>query len=328
MTPDPGIYGWSTGTGGVHFHRMAEPLRVAATAGITTATGQRLDSEICERHDTILVHMLWDKRNSRAWEQLAAKGAHRLVFDIDDVMWAPDWKPFAEHYTPDVLARVWRNIGLAHVVTTPSEVIAEHISRYNPNVQFVPNTVPEYLTRLMPERGSRPVVGYQGSASHDTDFSAQFLKGLDRFLVEFDDWRFHLWGKRPHEVSAWPTRVDYLAPWQDSLKKYYMSLRMDIGLGPLKRSPFNDGKSALRAIEYAALGIVAVLSDEPPYRGWVEPEITGMLIKPGESWYDVLRAIADDPVWHGSMGQEARRRAVAWTTEANLHRWVDAWNSI
>lgn len=330
MTPDPGVYGWSTGTGGVHFHRLAEPLRVARAAGIAADSGQRLDNDLCARYDTIVTHMLWDEWNSIAWEELAARGNHRLVFDIDDVMWAPDWDVFAAHYTPEVLARVWRNISLAHVVTTPSEVIAEYVSRYNRNVHFVPNTVPEYVLRIGANRPDHKglIVGYQGSTSHESDYTPEFLRGLDGFLTDFPAWKFHLWGKRPHEVALWPTRVDSVVPWQDSLKRYYLSLRMDVGLGPLKRSPFNDGKSALRAIEYAALGIVAVLADEPPYRGWVEPGVTGILVHPAHSWRDALGQLGDDPLWRASMAQEAHRRAEAWTTEANVHRWVDAWNSV
>ncbi len=281
--PAPGVYGWSPGIGGVHFHRIAEPLRVAKAAGINVRAGGRLDDEVCSTHDTILVHMLWDEANSVAWEQLAAGGHHRLVFDIDDVMWDPDFLPFAQHYTPTVMARVWRNIQLAHVVTTPSEVIAEQVSRYNPNTLYVPNTVPEYLTRLSMPARERPTVGYQGSSSHDTDFDHHFLSGLDGFLNDNPEWRFALWGKRPHELAQWPTRVDYVAPWQRSLRAYYRSL---------------------------------------------EQGVTGYLVEPGRSWLLPLRFIADDPVWRASMGQEARRRAAAWTTEANVGRWVDAWNSI
>ncbi len=271
--------------------------------------------------------MLWDDVNSEAWEQLAAKGTHRLVFDIDDVMWDPDYKPFANHYTPDVLARVWRNIGLAHVVTTPSEIIAEYVSRFNPNVHYVPNTVPEYLLKLRrPARVDyRYVVGYQGSPSHSTDFSKPIMEQLTSFLEKQEDWRMHFWG--PNEVSGWPEGKVDCTPWASSLKKYYLSLNMDVGIGPLARTPFNAGKSALRAIEYAALGIVAVLSDEPPYRGWVEPGVTGILLKPRKSWYRALNEIAADPVWRVKMGQEARRRAAAWTTEACIMTWVQAWNS-
>lgn len=331
-----GIYTWSHGKGGVHFYRQAEPIRVATDHGIPTGKGSRLDDEICEQFDTIQVHMLWDERNSQAWEKLARQGCHRLVFDIDDVMWAPDWEPFSRHYTPGVLNRVFRNISLAGIVTTPSAVIAEYVSQFNANVWVVPNTVPEWLTHhRMPARPDptliRPTdmpyrVGYQGSPSHEHDFPASLMQDLLKFLHARPPWGLHFWG--PHEIGGWsPWRVGY-TPWQESVTDYYRSLSMDIGIGPLKRSIFNSGKSALRAIEYAALGIPAILSAGPAYDGWVEHGVTGLLLDEGEPWYAALHTLAGDDELRAKMSSNARDRARDWTTEANIGRWVEAWNSL
>jgi len=339
MNPQTGIYGWSPGSGGVHHYRVAEPLRVAGDCGVHVGSGNRLDDEICATHDTIIGHMIWDERPSQAWEILAAKGSHRLVFDIDDVMWSPDWDPFVKHYTTEVLYRVWRNIRLAHVVTTPSPVIAEYVSTFNPNVWVVPNTVPLYLTELsMPPRPPsvtrslmraeqpRFVVGYQGSPSHEHDWPAWLERDLLRFLTARPRWDLHFWG--PDEIPGWPPQRVGHTPWKSSVRDYYMSLSMDIGIGHLKPSVFNAGKSSLRAVEFAALGIPAVLSAGPAYDGWVDHGSTGLLIDPGDSWYDALHALAGDDIMRARMAQNAREKALDWTTEACIGRWVEAWNSV
>jgi hypothetical protein len=348
MIPQPGIYGWSTGNGGVHHYRQGEPLRVAGKHGIATSWGNQLDDEICERYDTILAHMLWDERNSQAWEKLARGGHHRLVFDIDDAMWEPDWKPFRDHYDNRVLARVWQNIAMAHVVTTPSRVIAEKVAQVNRNVHVCPNTVPEYLLKLqppprpLPDAYGRPlgrvpmpgalglnapvVIGYQGSPSHEHDFPPWLTAALLNTLSTNAAATLHFWG--PDEIPGWPVdRVGH-TPWQASVTEYYMSLSMDIGIGPLKPTPFNAAKSGLRAIEYAALGIPCVLSDGPAYRPWVAPSYTGYLAtwKPGD-WLLALSALIADPDLREKMGAEARKRAADWTTEACISTWVDAWGS-
>lgn len=332
----------------MHHHRQAEPLRVAAQHGIRTGGGIRLDNEIAEAFDTILVHMLWDDGLSNAWEELAAKGDHRLIFDIDDVMWRPDWAPFAQHYTHERMKRVWRNIGLSHVVTTPSPYIAEKVAEYNPNVWIVPNTVPEYLLHLnRPDppvpldghknftrfddgpfgwRRDQPVIGYQGSPSHATDFPGWLMSTLLTFLEQFPSWQLHFWG--PDHLPGWPAHRVGRTPWQPDVRKYYMSLSMDIGIGPLAPTPFNAGKSALRAIEYAALGIPCILSAGPAYDGWVDDGNTGLLIPWRDgAWEDALSFLARDPDLRARMGAAAREKAAAWTTEANVARWVDAWNS-
>lgn len=326
-----GVYGWSNGTGGVHFFRMAEPFRVLRSHGVDAELGQVLDDDVCARHDTIVVHMLWDERNSEAWEKLAIGNQHRMIFDIDDAMWEPDWQPFKDHYTPTVLKRVYDNIRLSHLVTTPSLYIAEHVARIHPfgwsAVRVVPNTVPESLL-YQRMRAHAPTVGYQGSPSHLTDVTPALSHDLGVFMTRNPAWFLHLWGADPGAL-----RVDEAAriihtPWAASVREYYRTVAMDIGIGPLARTPFNAGKSALRAIEYAALGIPAVLTDWEPYRGWVQDGVTGFLVGDREDWYGALNALARDEELRVMMGRAARDRAAAWTTEANVSTWVEAWNTV
>lgn len=349
MYPEPGIYAWSNGQGGVHHYRQGEPIRVTAQLGTRTGVGNRLDQEVCEQYDTILAHMLWDERNSEAWQQLARAGHHRLVFDIDDVMWAPDWKPFREHYTPDVLARVWANIDVAHVVTTPSPVIAEYIrGRKHRNVWCVPNTVPAWLLDWTPPPRPRPirwrhptldgwppiVVGYQGSPSHQHDLPHRVLDQLAAFLDRNPACSLHFWG--PDRIDGWDTSRVSNTGWIESVTAYYRQLSMDIGIGPLKRSTFNNGKSGLRAVEYAALGVPAVLSGGPAYQdarvpdlvGHLSHGVTGLIVEPWEDWNDALTALVRDPGLRERMGAAARERAREWTTEAGIDRWTKAWNSV
>jgi hypothetical protein len=328
MSPSAGIYGWSTGKGGVHFYRIEEPLRVAAAQGVNAAWGLHLDDAVAEQHDTILAHMLNDERHSEAWEKLAANGAHRLIFDIDDAMWAPDWGPFREHYTPEVMARVWRNISLAHVVTTPSPLIAEYVQRHNPNVFVCYNSVPEWLTHVtMPDR-ARPRIGYQGSSSHRHDFSPGVLGALHRFLFEHPLWDMHVWGEFDFHGDEWLTGRIGKTGWQGSMAAYYRSLSMDIGLGPLARTTFNDCKSGLRAIEYAALGIPAVLADSPAYRPWIVNCVSGFLPTTDDEWYSCLHQLATDDAYRQFVSHNARNLARKWTTEAQFPNWAAAWNSV
>lgn len=320
-----GVYGWSTGTGGVHYHRIAEPLRVLAGYGAVVDSGPELGDEQLARCDTILTDKLHDERATAAWHELAERDSHRLVLDVDDVMWAPDHQPFQRHYTPDVLARLWSNVERAHVVTTPTAPIAEYLSRYNRNVHVVPNTVPAWLTGwTMPVR-DRPTIGYQGSPSHLRDWTAPIQRGFVKFLLEHPEWGIHFYGLQPGE---WATVTHALhTPWQPPGDTYYASLSFDVGVGPLRDTPFNRGKSALRAVEYAALGIVAVLPDLAPYRGWVDDGVTGRLIRSGQTLRSVLTEVAADTPARIAMARTARERAMFWTTEAQIHRWADAWAS-
>lgn len=320
-----GVYAWSPGTGGVHHHRIAEPLRVLAELGYVAHSGVELHDEILAGVDTVLAHTLHTPDATEAWQRLAELGTHRLVLDVDDAMWRPDWTPFKANYTPEVLDRLYANIRAAHVVTCPTGPLAEYLVKFNSNVWVVPNTVPAWLLdHTMPPREA-PTVGYQGSPSHARDWTPTQVKQLARFLVEHPEWRLHLWGSRPGGFGDW-SQVGW-TPWQGNVADYYGSLSMDVMVGPLAPTYFNRCKSGLRAIEAAALGIVAVLPDLTPYRGWVEDGVTGVLVHPWQTLRGVLREVAAQPDWRAKMAANARERAASWTTEASIGRWIEAWNS-
>ena len=74
-----------------------------------------------------------------------------------------------------------------------------------------------------------------------------------------------------------------------------MTATMDVGLIPLARDDaadrhFNDCKSDLKGMEYAACGIPCVASPSRPYQAWVQPGVNGYLAETPEQW---LRALLD-----------------------------------
>jgi hypothetical protein len=336
-----GVYGWFSqrrptmpgdpsevqATNGVNFHRIAEPLRAVKAAGYTdTAVGSVLDDDVLDQFDTIVASMLHGDRETEAWQKIAANESHRLVLDVDDAMWAPDWSVFREHYTEQRLHNLLCNVTAAHVVTTPSPVIAEFLAAHNRNVWIVPNTVPGWVLDIERGRlGDQPAVGWQGSPSHARDWPMSQRRALARFVREAD-WRMVFVG--PGAVpEGWPDATVAL-PWQPAgSADYYESLRFDVGVGPLKDTTFNRCKSGLRAVEYAALGIVAVLPDLPMYRPWVEDGVTGRLVRSHQTLRNVLHEVAADPDWRHHMSVNARDRAGLWTTEAQVERWLEAWMS-
>jgi glycosyltransferase involved in cell wall biosynthesis len=333
-----GIYGWSYQSGGVHHHRIAEPLRVARQYDIDAQHGQQLDDDIAERYETILAHMLWDPRASEAWEKLARQQRHRLVLDLDDLMWHPDFAPFTDHWNAETLERLFRNIRLAHVVTVTTPFLAEQVYPLNHNVHVVPNTIPERLLhtdnprpwpdsktfRTTHERG-RYVIGYQGSPSHSPDWPTWMFRDLRDALALLPlSWTLHFWG--PDTIDGWPKARCGHTPWMP-IGDYYAAVSMDIGLGPLKPSPFNRAKSGLRAIEYAALGIAGILSDTEEYRRYVTAGETGILVPQGGSWRDAIVELATQPIERARLAANARVAAKSWTTEECITNWTEAWSS-
>jgi len=77
----------------------------------------------------------------------------------------------------------------------------------------------------------------------------------------------------------------------------------DLGLAPLADTAFNACKSDIKALDYAALAILPLLSDGPAYRA--DPLLARHALFAGpDGWLDAVRGVLDDR-------EEAARRAIA-----------------
>jgi glycosyltransferase involved in cell wall biosynthesis len=109
---------------------------------------------------------------------------------------------------------------------------------------------------------------------------------------------------------------------------YYQAIDFDIGLAPLIPSMFNRSKSHIKALEYAALGIPVIASDEPPYRDFVIDGVTGFLVRREHEWGQRLRDLVNDDAMRESMGVKAREHAAQFSIEKGWRLWEQAYRTL
>jgi glycosyltransferase involved in cell wall biosynthesis len=315
------------GSSGVSFHRIEEPLRVLREQGYTAIVSDRLDDEHLAQVDTVLVSMLHEEQMTEAWHQLAKLDTHRLVIDVDDWMWDPDIDALKKGWPKEALDRLFSNVRRAHVVTTTSSILASYLLKYNNNVWVLPNTMPAWALDVpKPGRDQGLWLGYQGALNRWHDWRPQVV-GIAKFLRDNPDWGMGWIGDmRLGDFEGYRT---WRTPWTADKREYYAKVAaFTVGLGPLRKTMFNLAKSGLRAVEYAALGVVPVLPDLDPYRPFVKSGYNGMLIRPHETTRGILQDLANDLGWVERMAAQAREDAKRWTTEAAIEAWAEAWNSV
>jgi glycosyltransferase involved in cell wall biosynthesis len=92
---------------------------------------------------------------------------------------------------------------------------------------------------------------------------------------------------------------------------------------PLRPHVFNDSKSAVKALELAALGVPCIASNVGPYAGFVRHGETGFLASRRHEWHHYLQQLLD-PAVRKEMGAKARALATKNTIERNAHLWEKA----
>jgi len=251
----------------------------------------------------------------------AWRGHTRLVYEIDDDMLHPDAANGLPHlHDPLVRDSFKVCIAASDLVTVSTEPLAEVMLRYNPNVRIIPNFIDGDLLYTDRVRNDRVTVGWAGGQSHLRDWAVH----ADPIAVAL----------RGNDVDVHFVGIDYspllklegrYTPWHPDVWTYFKSIDFDIGLCPLADTQFNRCKSHLKALEYMALGIPVVASNQPAYRDLVIDGVTGYLVSTPDEWRSRLIDLINDEAMRTEMGAKGREVAANWTIQQGWKLWRDAY---
>jgi len=163
-----------------------------------------------------------------------------------------------------------------------------------------------------------PVLGYAGALYNHLE-DVRSLRGWLCPLLERHDLHVIHVGAHPSlptfaEVAGVePRRVEVRdgRPWREYAASHPCA-GMDIGIVPLVARPFNQAKSALKGMEYAACGVPFVASRSPEYQ-WLG---TGTLVgnsfedQGPDAWIDAIEQLLDPNV-RATLAQQQSARIAA-----------------
>jgi hypothetical protein len=261
--------------------------------------------------------------------------AHRshqaVVVDFDDWFWdAPDsvlaWQG------DEFLAwreSVPRMVVSSDLVTASTPYIASQVAGWEgvPPVRVVRNALDRDRWGGPERIDDGPVIGYAGSLyGHEQD--VRLLHGWLGPFVERHDLRIVHFGSHPSlppfaaTAGVDPARVRERPgqPW-DAYAGSHPMAGMDIGLVPLVARPFNEAKSALKGMEYAACGVPFVASSSPEYRWYGSGVLVGDTFEDqgAERWIAALESLLDPARRVEVAAEQSERVAV----EDMAVRWTD-----
>ena len=236
---------------------------------------------------------------------------------------------FRDFRDPRVQQAMRANLTHADLVTVTVPPLAEALKPYNSNVTVLPNSVPARLLDVPPQRApvaGRVMLGWQGSATHTRDWQVAAPAVLD-VLSEYPTTHMRFLGTW-HPAGMLPNQVSFIG-WTTNLWEHYKRVsKFHVGLAPLEHTTFNEGKSPLRAVELMALGVPAVYSDVPAYRGVVTHGVNGFLARSPADWRACLQMLVEDAGLRATMGDAARETARAWTIEERVTLWEQAYEGL
>lgn len=169
-------------------------------------------------------------------------------------------------------------------------------------------------------------VGFQGLwLSHHPDLAE--LRGIiGPWLRRRPDVRFIVAGGGAEVSEALDIPTSQLCEWPAVQWEHLATLTatMDVGLVPLADHRFNDGKSWLKGLEYAACGIPAIVSRTPEYVELAKHNPQTLVVdRRAHAWIHALNYSADREAdeWE-HVRDECREHA----RELSIDRHIDEWH--
>jgi glycosyltransferase involved in cell wall biosynthesis len=332
--------------GGCGFYRMRAPAYEIAKHGIdiTVADGidviseKKLDtgiitvSEVQTDADLIIVQRPLDNGLNSMIKQAQRQGiavvvemdddfstVHRKNLAYDQINGRKD---FGVHWLEDSA-----NVADHVSISTPRLAKFARHGRYSVLRNCVPDSIFDIdITVKSSQPGPR--IGWTGSVQTHPD-DLQVTRGGVADVLTKKGLGFNVIGDGKYVSRNLNLNKDtnvYATGWVD-IKDYYtyVSNFLDIGIVPLELSPFNEAKSALKGLEYAALGIPYVASPTSEYLR-MEAYGIGKIAKTPGDWTRSLNRLIDRTSETERIAKEGRDRIKSeFTYSVNAPQWIEAW---
>ena len=251
-----------------------------------------------------------------------------VVAELDDDFQAilpshVSWREFQPHLNDKFnwkYTMQFCNVADLVVGTTPS--LVEKYAKHGRGM-VVQNFVPEYFLDVEVEQDD--VIGWAGNTGmHPGDL--EDTSGAVWSVMKDTGVDFRHLGKggvaTPLGIKNKDriTHIDWV-PYEDYATEV---AKFRTGIVPLGDNKFNESKSWLKGLEYAALGVPFVASPTTEYRRLSNLGI-GVVAKNYSKWYSHLKRLQESPAFREELRLAGREEAANLTMEKNAWQFAEAW---
>lgn len=258
------------------------------------------------------------------WAKNWRKTGGKIIYDIDDDLM--DINGIIQRTNRSIeeanalKAKVETIARLVDVVTVSTKPLQKIMSSFNDRVVYIPNLLDEQQWWISTKRsesedsfkkGQDDIIriGYIGTPTHDRDLDIveSAIKTIEakhknKILVEVIGGFEKTKPKFGNRVPL-PKKTDYpsFVEWLDK------RVNWDIGIIPLVEDRFNNSKSYLKFLEYAALDLAIVCSNVPTYREVAVNEKNCLLVNNDQSsWIEAIERLIADCKLRKELASQAR----------------------
>ncbi len=231
-----------------------------------------------------------------------------MIYDFDDAIWLPNISEankrlaFLKH--PE---KVNESIAHAQKIVAGNDFLKKHALLFNQNVIVIPTVLDtEHYKRKTPyiEKQNKQVcIGWSGSHTTIAHFKTA-LPVLYKLKEKYGD-------KIYFKIVGDPNFEDEKLGIKGIKWTFETEINeleeIDIGIMPLPRDNWSEGKCGLKGLVYMAMGIPSVMSNVGVNASIVQHGTNGYLVDKEEDWISVLSLLIENPELRMQVGSRGRK---------------------
>jgi glycosyltransferase involved in cell wall biosynthesis len=243
----------------------------------------------------------------------------KIIYDFDDNIWT---SLSSEANPSAALVKCnWKAAYIckySHIVTVGNEFLAAYARKYNNDVRIIPTVVntQNHHNKLKNQSDKNLTIGWTGTYTNLHNLS--IIENVIRALQEKYSFTFLIIANKDPQLKN--LKYTYIK-W--NIKTEIDDLMgMNIGIMPLAGTDVEMGKCGFKAIQYASLGIPAVVSPVGANKEVVTHQQTGFWANSETEWFSYLEQLILNESLRSEMGIKARNKMIAeYSVDANKEKF-------
>jgi glycosyltransferase involved in cell wall biosynthesis len=245
----------------------------------------------------------------------------KVIYDFDDAIWMEhisDNNSMAKRFKS--VHKVKNICKWSYKVSCGNEYLCNYARKYNSNVVYNPTCVDTEKRHniLACHDVSRVTIGWTGSFS-----TLKYIEAVTPVLKKLQDkYDFDI-KIICNQKPQFDLKNLYYVEWSEENEVKELAT-CQIGLMPLTKDEWSEGKCGFKLIQYLALGIPAVSSPVGVNKRIVDDGVNGILCETQEEWYNGIEKLLNEKELRKKMGEDGRRKIIkSYSLLSNKKNFLD-----
>ena len=264
-----------------------------------------LNYKSVKNYDLIVLYREAVLTRSIIFEKLFSSSGVPIVFDFDDAIWIKDVSnsnkmlSFLKNEK-----KIEKILPLCSHVTCGNEYLKEYASKFNSNVTIIPSTVDTELYVPMHLNGTSSQVKIGWVGSHTT--IKHFQKIINVYKRLKDKYNENISFRVIGDDNYRNDELGIVGEKWDNNKEVELFNSFDIGVMPLPKDQWTEGKCGMKGLLYMSTGKPAVVSAVGANNTIIDHAENGFLCSGEDQWFDTLSLLIENPKLRRKIGEKGR----------------------